>query len=80
VPIVPRISFFRLVAPPLQPRVVGPYLGMRCMVLQPFTTRGRLVAFRILGCNRRLTLSGVLDPDRLSLHTGPFVAGAREDS
>jgi hypothetical protein len=24
--ITPRISFFRLVAPPLQPRLVGPYL------------------------------------------------------
>jgi hypothetical protein len=24
--ISPRISFFRLVAPPLQPEVVGPYL------------------------------------------------------
>jgi hypothetical protein len=30
----------RLVAPPLQPGVVGSFLGMGCMVPQPFTTEG----------------------------------------
>jgi hypothetical protein len=28
------------VAPPLQPQAVGSFLGMRCMVLQPFSTGG----------------------------------------
>jgi hypothetical protein len=28
----PRLVLFRLVAPPLQLRVVGPFPGMRCMV------------------------------------------------
>jgi hypothetical protein len=38
--IVPGISSFRLVAPPLQPEVVGPFPGTRCMVHQPFDARG----------------------------------------
>jgi hypothetical protein len=34
------LVFFRLVAPPLQPGVVGPFPGMRCMVPQSFATGG----------------------------------------
>jgi hypothetical protein len=36
----PGLVLSRLVAPPLQPGVVGPFPGMRCMVPQPFTAGG----------------------------------------
>jgi hypothetical protein len=36
----PGLVLFKLVAPPLQPRVVGPFPGMRCMVPQSFDIRG----------------------------------------
>jgi hypothetical protein len=38
--IIPEISSFRLVAPPLETGVVGPFPGTGCMVPQPFTARG----------------------------------------
>jgi hypothetical protein len=38
--IIPVISFFRLVAPPLQFRVVEPFPGMGCMVPQLFAAGG----------------------------------------
>jgi hypothetical protein len=34
------LILFWLVAPPLQPRVVGLFPGMGCMVPQPFAARG----------------------------------------
>jgi hypothetical protein len=34
------LVLFRLVAPPLQPRVVGPFSGMGCMVPLSFATGG----------------------------------------
>jgi hypothetical protein len=34
------LVLFRLVAPPLQPRVVEPSPGMGCMVSQSFTAGG----------------------------------------
>jgi hypothetical protein len=34
------LAFFRLVAPPIQPRVVELFPGMGCMVPQPFATGG----------------------------------------
>jgi hypothetical protein len=33
-------SYFRLVAPPLEPEVVGLFPGTRCMVPQPFAAGG----------------------------------------
>jgi hypothetical protein len=38
--IVPGISSFMLLAPPLWPGVAGPFPGTECMVPQPFTARG----------------------------------------
>jgi hypothetical protein len=35
-----ELVLFRLVSPPLQPKVVGSFPDMGCMVLQPFTARG----------------------------------------
>jgi hypothetical protein len=34
------LVLFRLVAPPLQHGVVGPFPSMRCMVIQPFAAGG----------------------------------------
>jgi hypothetical protein len=36
--LLPGLVLFRLVAHPLQPRVVGSFPGMRCMVPQSFAT------------------------------------------
>jgi hypothetical protein len=36
----PGLVLFRLVAPPLQPGVVGPFYGMGCIVPQPFAAGG----------------------------------------
>jgi hypothetical protein len=38
--LLPELVLSRLVAPPLQPSVVGSFPGRGCMVSQPFATRG----------------------------------------
>jgi hypothetical protein len=36
----PGLALFRLMVPPLQPGVVGPFSGMGCMAPQPFAAGG----------------------------------------
>jgi hypothetical protein len=50
-PVRPRISFFWLVGPPLQPIEVGLFLGMGCMVPQLYATGGNRLYSEVLGYN-----------------------------
>jgi hypothetical protein len=53
VSIVLGISSFYVGGPPLQPRVVGLFLGTGCMLPQPFTTGGSRSYLEVFGRHRR---------------------------
>jgi hypothetical protein len=48
------------VAPPLQPRVVGPFPGMWCMVSQPFASRGNFSYLEFWDITGGLQYSGYI--------------------
>jgi hypothetical protein len=59
------LILFRLVAPPLQSGVVGPFPGTGCMVPQSFVVGGNWSYPRFLGHNQWPTVPEVNYPDNM---------------
>jgi hypothetical protein len=60
-----RLVLFRLVAPPLQPGVVGPFPGTVCLVPRPFATRWNLSYLEFLTITGGPRYSGYITPTSL---------------
>jgi hypothetical protein len=57
------LILFRLIFPPLQPRVVGPYPVWSIRFSSHLLLEGTKLYPVLLGCNRRPVVPGVQDPD-----------------